>query len=89
MATTLHPDSDASAVAGTLKLPGNAVTVVIAGIAAAWIAAGSAGMMAAPLGHALVWLALAGAILAGWPRRRTSVGDWVFLAVAVLGAACS
>jgi hypothetical protein len=85
MATTLHPDSDTSAVAPTQALPGNTVTAVIAGIAAAWVAAGSAGMMAAPLGHALVWLALAAAILAGWPPRRPSAGDWVFLAAAVLG----
>ena len=47
-----------------------AVTAVMAGIAAAWIAAGSAGMIAAPLERALSWAALAVVLIAAWPRRK-------------------
>jgi len=40
-----------------------------AGLAAAWLAAGSTGLLAHPLRHALTWLALGGAVVAAWPPR--------------------
>lgn len=50
-------------------VPAAAVVVLLAVMTAAWIAAGSTGLLAHPLRHALTWLALAVAIVAGWPRR--------------------
>ena len=53
-------------------------------MAAAWIAAGSTGLLAHPLRHALTWLALAVAICAGWPRRQEPPVAWLALAAAVV-----
>jgi len=47
---------------------------------AAWLAAGSTGLLGHPLQHALTWLALAVAMVAGWPRNHQSFGTWVILA---------
>lgn len=50
---------------------GIAVTIaVLAGLAAAWLAAGSAGLMAHSLRHALAWVALGIAGVAAWPGRQ-------------------
>ncbi len=48
-----------------------AVVAALGGVAAGWIAAGSAGLLAHPVRHALTWAALAPAIIAAWPARRT------------------
>ena len=53
--------------------PLSAIVVVVAAMAAAWIAAGSTGLLAHPLRHALTWLALGVAVVAGWPRRDADV----------------
>ena len=47
---------------------------------AAWLAAGSTGLLGHPLQHALTWLALAVALVAGWPRENQSFGTWAILA---------
>jgi hypothetical protein len=38
-------------------------------MAAAWVATGAIGMVALPLRHALVWVAMAVALVAGWPAE--------------------
>ncbi len=70
MATLRQTDAELPAEAEPATPSAAAVTAVIAGIAAAWIAAGSAGMIAAPLQHALTWAALAVVLIAAWPRRQ-------------------
>jgi len=47
----------------------------VAGLAGAWVAAGSTGLLAHALRHVLTWLAVATALMCGWsgwgraPRR--------------------
>ena len=63
-----------------------AVVILLAGLAAAWFAAGSTGLLAHPMRHALTWLGLAVAIVAGWPRNDRSFRTWAILAGgAILG----
>ena len=59
--------------------PVRAVTVVAAvgGLIAAWIAAGSTGLLGYGLRHALTWLALGVPVVAAWPQWRGSF--WRFL----------
>ena len=67
--------------------PSARITVAaLAGVAAAWIAAGDVGLVAHPLRHVLVWLALAVFGIAGWPQRRLSPRKWVILASGLLAA---
>ena len=63
-----------------------AVVAALAGMAAAWVAAGSTGLLAHPLRHALTWLALVVLLAAGWPGQRKWKG-LLELAVAVVVAA--
>lgn len=88
-------DSKEAKTDRSAAVPVGAVVVVVAVVAAAWLAAGSVGLMAHPLRHALSWVALAVAILAGWPRpdrppgRSQGYGDaatmarWLGLVVGV------
>ncbi|MGQ9576084.1 MAG: DUF4350 domain-containing protein [Thermoguttaceae bacterium] len=64
---------------------GRLVLAAVAGVVAAWIAAGSAGLLAHPLRHALVWLAGGLMLLAGWPQGRPGRRCGV-LAAAILAA---
>jgi len=66
------------------KLPGQAVVVVIAGIAAAWIAADSTGFCGHSLRHALTYLALGVAIIAAWSWPNRTGKNWAILAAAVV-----
>ena len=67
-------------------LPVRAVVILVAGMAAAWFAAGSTGLLGHPLRHALTWIALAVAIVAAWPAETRSFRSWAVLAVgAILG----
>ena len=52
-------------------LPAGIVAASLAGLAAAWVAAGSVGLMAVPLRHVLVWVLMALALAACWPQKRT------------------
>ena len=63
-----------------------AVTSATAGMAAAWIAAGSTGLLALALRHALVWLALAVALGAGWPPSPRAWTHLARLAAGVVAA---
>ncbi len=53
---------------------------------AAWIAAGSAGLLAHPLRHALAWLGLAVVLIAGWPKQFRTWRERAILAAAVVFA---
>ncbi len=58
----------------------HAVVILIAGMIAAWLAAGSTGLLAHSLQRALTWSALAMAVLAAWPRNSRSPEAWIILA---------
>ncbi len=80
--TDLNPCNDQNSPRGgpcdVVALP--AIVVLVAGMVAAWLAAGSTGLLGHPLQHALTWLALAVAMVAGWPRDKQSFGTWAILA---------
>jgi hypothetical protein len=59
-----------------------ATTAALAGMTAAWIAAGSLGLVAQPLRNGLLAIALATMIVAVWPKGRRRWVDWAFLALA-------
>ena len=61
-------------------VPAHAVIMLTAGMAAAWFAAGSTGLVAHPLQRSLTWLALAIALIAAWPKNARSFGTWAILA---------
>ena len=82
--TSLYDEHGAAGAEKSATVPVRAVVVVVAAVAAAWIAAGSTGLLAQPLRHALCWAALAVAVVAGWPRRDESLIGWLALAVAVV-----
>jgi hypothetical protein len=68
-------------------MPSARVTVAsLAGVAATWIAAGDVGLVAHPLRHVLVWLALAVLGITGWPLRRPSPRERAVLALGLLAA---
>ena len=69
------------------RLPAATLLTIMAGVAAALIAAGSAGAIAAPLTAALFWIALGTAIAASWPRHGTAAQNVALLAVALAAAA--
>ena len=62
------------------------VAASVAGLIAAWLAAGSAGLLGHGLRHAATWLALGAALAYGWPAPRAS--RWTGL-LATLAAACA
>jgi len=55
--------------AGPARIPSATVLAAAAGLAAAWLAAGSTGLLGHALRHALTWLALGVALAAVWPSR--------------------
>ena len=61
-----------------------AVVAVMAGMIGAWLAAGSMGLLAHPLRHALTWLSMAVMLVAGWPQGRRAWKEWGILAAAIL-----
>lgn len=61
-----------------------AVVAALAGIAAAWVAAGSTGLLAHPLRHGLAWLALAVGLVAAWPPRQAWLERLILPAVLVV-----
>ena len=56
--------------------------MIVAGLAAAWIAAGSTGLLGHALRHVLTWTALGVVIAAGWPCRWCSLEGLAVLAAA-------
>jgi hypothetical protein len=82
-----EPALPSDATAG--EVPAWTVVAMVAGLAAAWIAAGSIGLLAMSMRHALLAAAIAVAVVAAWPRRasdgeRPRVVDWAVLAGGVL-----
>jgi hypothetical protein len=67
-------------------LSGHVVAAVIAGIAAAWIAADSTGFWGLALRHALTYIVLGVALVAAWPWPDRTGKNWAIL-VAGAGAA--
>jgi len=63
------------------------VPAVTAGLAAAWLAAGSTGLLAHPLRHVLTWILLGAAVAWAWPLRGGTTAKWVLAAAAVVLAA--
>ncbi len=61
-----------------------AIVVLLAGMIAAWLAAGSTGLLGHPLQHALTWFALAVAMVAGWPRESRPFATWAILVGAAI-----
>ena len=82
---THHPSSPESNAPPT-EAPVWSVVAAVAVVTAAWIAAGSTGVMADPLRRVLTWIALVVAISAGSPGPRTNWKKVVGLAAAVLAA---
>ncbi|MHC4401654.1 MAG: hypothetical protein ACYTG0_18440 [Planctomycetota bacterium] len=76
--------SDAGTARG--EPPVRAVVAALAGMAAAWLAAGSTGLLAPPLRHGLTWIALAVACVSVWPGRRPRK-EHLLLAAALVVAA--
>ncbi len=68
-------------------MPWWAIVTVVAGMAAAWIAAGSIGLLAHPLRHTLTWIAVMVAVVAAWPRKGQPPVGWFVLAVGLAVAA--
>jgi hypothetical protein len=68
------------------KPSARATVASLAGVAGAWIAAGDVGLVAHPLRHVLIWMALAALGIAGWPTRRPSLRQWAVLALGLLAA---
>ncbi len=66
-------------------MPARALIVLVLGLLAAWLAAGSLGWIAPPLQKALTWLALAAITIASFPgRRRMNRSDGLLLGGAIL-----
>ena len=55
--------------------PLRALVILVVGLLAAWLAAGSLGWIAPPLQKALTWLALATIVIAAFPGRRRIYGS--------------
>lgn len=51
------------------QVPVRFVLAAVLGLFAAWTAAGSVGLVAPPLQHAMTWLALGAAAIAAWPKK--------------------
>jgi hypothetical protein len=77
-------DNENPAEGSCAAVPARAIVVLVAGMAAAWFAAGSTGLVAHSLQHALTWLALAVALVAAWPENIRRLGTWAILAVGVI-----
>jgi len=82
----------ANSAAGSFP-PTAAIVTAVAIVAAAWIAAGSLGLLAHPLRHALTWAALAVAMVAGCSKQKQTSIQWATLAgaavLALIMTACT
>ncbi len=77
-------ESDYNGQEMTCKLSSRAVVAIIAGIAGAWIAAGSSGFLGHPLRHALTCLAMGVAVIAAWPWPDRAWKNWAILAAGII-----
>lgn len=77
---TPHDNRNATPSEPSTVVSSQAVIILVAGMVAAWLAAGSTGLLSHSLQHALTWFALAVAFVAAWPRENYLPGSWVVLA---------
>ena len=81
---TSHNDQNAARGEPCVGVAPQAIVVLLAGMIAAWLAAGSTGLLGHPLQHALTWFALAVALIAGWPRENRPFATWAILVGAAI-----
>jgi len=65
-----RPEAASRAIVGPASPSISAVVAALAGMLAAWSAAGSLGLMSHPLRHAISWLGLGVLLIAAWPCVR-------------------
>jgi len=82
--TSLYDERSTTVAEKSSSAPAGAIIAASAGMAAAWIAAGSIGLLAHPFRHALCWIAILVAVVAAWPRKGQSPGRWLLLAIGVV-----
>jgi hypothetical protein len=82
--TKSEPQRPEPPLADASVLSAGAVVAGVGGLAAAWVAAGSVGLLATPLRHALVWVLFLAAVAACWPWNHGR-SRWV-MAVSVAAA---
>jgi hypothetical protein len=80
----LAPGEDGGGGLSAPAVPGHVVVAVVVSFVAAWIAAGSMGLIGHPLRHALTWVAMGVAIVAAFPGVGTA---WVRAAGIVAASA--
>ena len=86
--TSAASHNSQTAVCGESRgtVPNRAVLILLAGMAAAWFAAGSTGLFSHSLRHALSWIALGTAVVAAWPEEKRNYRAWALLALgAIIG----
>ncbi|MCC6126229.1 MAG: hypothetical protein IT426_14820 [Pirellulales bacterium] len=64
----------------------SATLIVAAGVAAAWVAAGSSGVIAHSLRHVVTCIVLGAAAVAGWPTQAKEWKSWVIFAGGIVVA---
>jgi len=80
-----HPSSTSTDEAPSRSVPAGPMVAAVVGLAAAWVAAGSVGLVGHGLRHALVLGAMLTALVAAWPRRR-GVGPVVLVLLSLVPA---
>ncbi len=83
MAKQPVPETGPAAEARPVEAPVWSVVAVVALVVAAWIAAGSTGVLADPLRRVLTWAALLAAVVAGVSRPAMDWAKWLGLAGAI------
>ena len=63
-----------------------AIAAALSGMAAAWLAAGSTGLLTHALRHGLTWLALGVAVVVAWPGRAGAKDRWFLVGSLVVAA---
>lgn len=75
---------NSATIAAPARVSIPATLAVTVGIAAAWIAAGSSGLLAHSLRHVLTCLMLGACIVAGWPSLEKKWQDWILFGGGIL-----
>lgn len=84
MTTAPAVENTTPADSSSATVPVNAIVILLAGMSAALLAAGSTGLLAHSLQQSLAWLALAVAIVAAWPENTRNLAAWAILATGVI-----
>ncbi|NQU25533.1 MAG: hypothetical protein HQ567_29970 [Candidatus Nealsonbacteria bacterium] len=83
-ATDVHNQPAIPHPQDAVAMPGRAIVCVVALLSAAWIAAGSIGLLADPLRCVLCWIVLGVAILADFSGNDRTPRQWIALAAALV-----